>query len=69
MRPVSQPDNALCMVADDLWASSNLTGWECFRCLEKAIGRQLVPADFQPGHPVNDGDYHGPELQQRTGHG
>jgi hypothetical protein len=35
----------------------------------KSHRRQLVPADFQPGRPVNDGDYHGPELQQRTGHG
>jgi hypothetical protein len=43
MRPVSQPDNDLYMVADDLSASSSLTGWECFRCLGKAIGGNWCP--------------------------
>ena len=58
------PDNDLYMITDKLWASSGLKAH-----LERAIGRQLVPADFKPGLPANDGKYtiHGPELRQRMG--
>jgi hypothetical protein len=55
------------MVTDDLWASSGLESYECFRCLEEAIGRQLVPVDFKRGLPANDGHHHGPELRRRIG--
>lgn len=61
------PDNDLYMVTDNLWASSGLKSHECFRCLEKAIGRRLVPFDFKRGLPANDGHHHGPELRQRIG--
>jgi hypothetical protein len=43
------PDNDPYMVTDELWASSGLESYECFRCLENAIGRQLVPVDFKRG--------------------
>lgn len=46
-------DNAAFMVVDELWESSGLESTECYRCLEAAIGRRLVPADFKPGVPVN----------------
>jgi hypothetical protein len=56
------------MVTDELWASSGLDGWPCFWCLEEAIGRRLVPADFQPGLPCNsDLAPHGRELRDRMG--
>jgi hypothetical protein len=56
------------MVTDELWASSGLDGWPCFWCLEEAIGRRLVPADFQPGLPCNsDLAPHGPALRDRMG--
>jgi hypothetical protein len=61
------PDNDLYMVTDDLWASSGLGSYECFRCLEDVIGRQLVPVDFKRGLPANDGHHHGPELRRRIG--
>jgi len=62
------PDAAVYMVNDELWASSGLDGWACFRCLEEAIGRRLVPADFKPGLPCNsDEANHGPELCARIG--
>jgi hypothetical protein len=61
------PDNDSYMVTDDLWASSGLESYECFRCLEEAIGRQLVPVDFKRGLSANDGHHHGPELRQRIG--
>jgi len=35
------------MVTDELWESSGLEGAPCWRCFEDAIGRRLVPADFQ----------------------
>jgi hypothetical protein len=41
------------MVTDDLWAkaasafSSNGRGMLCIGCLEKAIGRTLLPTDFK----------------------
>jgi hypothetical protein len=35
------PDAAVYMVNDELWASSGLDGWACYRCLEEAIGRRL----------------------------
>jgi hypothetical protein len=58
------PDSDVYMVTDDLWASSGLTGRECLRCLQTAIGRELVSTDYQPGHPDNYGDCHNnPELQ------
>ncbi|HTI76043.1 MAG TPA: DUF4265 domain-containing protein [Mycobacterium sp.] len=60
-------DNAIYMVTDELWESSGLESFECFRCLEEAIGRQLVPFDFKRGIPANDGYHHGPELRQRIG--
>lgn len=47
------PDNRIYMVTDELWESSGLDGWVCFRCVEEAIGRRLEPADFQP-LPCND---------------
>jgi len=66
------PDNDLYMVTDEIWASSGfgsgIDGRVCFRCLEKAIGRLLVPSDFKPGLPANDGHHHGPELRQRMGY-
>jgi hypothetical protein len=61
------PDNDPYMVTDELWASSGLESYECFRCLENAIGRQLVPVDFKRGSPANDGHHHGPELRRRIG--
>jgi hypothetical protein len=39
----------------------------CFRCLEAAIGRRFVPADFKPGVPANSAEYHGLELRARMG--
>ncbi|MBF6169161.1 hypothetical protein IU486_31140 [Streptomyces gardneri] len=62
------PDADLYMVHDELRKSSGLEGHACFRCLEKAIVRQLVPSDFKDGVPANT-DYvqHGPELRQRIG--
>ena len=42
-------------VTDEIWASSGLDGWVCFRCLEAAIGRRLVPADFKREIPANAG--------------
>src|SRR6266516_407688 len=38
------------MVHDYLWAQAGmdpLGGWLCIGCLERRIGRQLTPADFQ----------------------
>jgi hypothetical protein len=62
------PDADLYMVHDEVWASSGLDGWVCFRCLEGAIGRRLVPTDFKPDLPANTDDtYHGPELRERIG--
>ncbi|NTY58735.1 hypothetical protein [Mycolicibacterium sphagni] len=63
-------DSPLYMVTDEVWASAGFDGKECFRCLEEAIGRQLVPADFDPTIPCNDPTQfqHGPELRQRMGH-
>jgi RND superfamily putative drug exporter len=62
------PDTDLYMVTDDLWACSGLDGWACFRCLESAIGRDLVPEDFAPGMPANTEEvYHAPELRERIG--
>jgi hypothetical protein len=56
------------MVTDELWASSRLDGWVCFWCLEEAIGRRLVPADFKPGLPCNSElAHHRPELRARMG--
>jgi hypothetical protein len=56
------------MVTDELWASSGLAGYVCFRCLEQAIGRRLVPADFKPEVLANaDAEYHSPELLARMG--
>ena len=64
----SSPDNDLYVVTDELWQSSGLDGRACFRCLEQAIGRQLVPDDFIDV-PANDEQYtrHGPELRARIG--
>ena len=61
------PNNDFYMVTDEVWESSDLDGWACFRCLEKAIGRRLWPDDFKPGLPANDGDHHEPELRSRMG--
>lgn len=62
------PDSDLFMVHDELWASSGLDGWVCFRCFEKAIGRRLMPSDFKPDLPANtDQTRHGLELRQRIG--
>jgi len=60
---------AVYMVTDELWASSELDGWACFRCLEEAIGRRLVPADFKPGLPCNSelARHHGLALRARMG--
>lgn len=56
------------MVTDELWESSGLKGWPCWRCFEKAIGRRLVPTDFQPGIPCNSEEgNHEPELRARMG--
>ncbi|MCV7100905.1 MULTISPECIES: hypothetical protein [Mycobacterium] len=58
----------LYMVTDELWASSGLDGWVCFRCLEAAIGRRLVAADFKGDCPANtDTTQHCRELRQRMG--
>jgi hypothetical protein len=54
------------MVNDELWAGAGLDGWPCFHCLETAIGRRLVPADFKPGVPCNTEQAH-PELRARMG--
>lgn len=62
------PDNDLYMVTDELWAKAELDGRACFRCLERAIGRQLVPTDFKHDIPANDGDHHEPELRARMGY-
>jgi hypothetical protein len=62
------PDADLFMVTEELWDSSGLDGWVCFRCLEAAIGRQLVPADFPGDIPANTDEVrHGPELRARMG--
>jgi hypothetical protein len=62
------PDNELYMVKNKLWASSGLDGFVCFRCLEGAIGRRLVPADFKPETATNtDEVHHSPELRRRMG--
>jgi hypothetical protein len=61
-------DNDLYMVTTDVWESSGLNGWSCFRCLEKAIGRRLKPADFKTGLPANTVmRYHHPDLRARMG--
>jgi hypothetical protein len=39
------------MVHDELWAQAGmepLGGWLCVGCLERRLGRRLVPADFKP---------------------
>ncbi|MFJ2667708.1 hypothetical protein ACIO14_25530 [Nocardia fluminea] len=61
------PDSDLYMVHDEVWASSGLDGRVCFRCLEKAIGRLLVPSDFKALPANTDETRHGPELRQRIG--
>lgn len=62
------PDADLYMVHDELWRSSGMDGWVCFRCFEKAIGRLLVPSDFKPNLPGNtDQTYHCQELRERIG--
>jgi len=61
------PDADLYMVHDELWESSGLEGRVCFRCLEKAIGRALVPSDFKALPANTDETHHGPELRQRIG--
>jgi hypothetical protein len=56
------------MVTDEVWASSGLDGWPCWRCLEEAIGRRLAPADFPPEIPCNSVEAnHEPELRARIG--
>ncbi len=64
------PDNDICMVTDDVWQQSKLDGWVCYRCIERAIGRELTPADF-PDLPCNDPRQftHTPELRRRIGRG
>ena len=63
------PDNNLYMVSNDVWASSKLDGMQCFRCLEKAIGRRLTPEDFSAAIPANTSEtFHGPELRERIGY-
>jgi hypothetical protein len=61
------PDNDIYVVTDELWKRSGLESFECFRCLEEAIGRRLVPFDFKRGVPANQGHNHGPELRERIG--
>jgi hypothetical protein len=52
----------------EVWESSGLDGWPCWRCREEAIGRRLVPADFKPGLPCNsDEAHHELELRARMG--
>ncbi|WP_107661202.1 hypothetical protein [Nocardia suismassiliense] len=63
----SSTDADVYMVHDDLWASSGLSGWVCFRCFEKAIGRRLVATDFKSLPGNTDLVYHGPELRDRLG--
>lgn len=56
------------MVNDELWESSGLDGWPCWRCFEDAIGRRLVPTDFKSELPGNsDEANHEPELRTRMG--
>ncbi|ORB75839.1 hypothetical protein [Mycobacterium scrofulaceum] len=56
------------MVTDEVWESSGLSGWPCWRCLEDAIERRLVPEDFKPGLPCNsEQGNHEPELRARIG--
>ena len=46
------------MVHDELWAQAGmdkLGGCLCVGCLERRIGRRLVPADFK-AVPANDPD-------------
>ena len=46
------------MVHDELWAQAGMEpcgGWLCIGCLERRLGRRLVPADFK-AVPVNDPD-------------
>jgi hypothetical protein len=38
------------MVHDELWAQAGMEpfgGWLCVGCLERRLGRRLVPADFK----------------------
>jgi hypothetical protein len=61
-------DNDLYMVTDEVWETSGLDGWACFRCLENAIARRLDPSDFEPDIPANtDQTYHEPEVRSRMG--
>jgi hypothetical protein len=53
------------MVTDSLWRASDLGCASV--AFEASIGRRLVPADFKPGIPANDGISHGPGLRARMG--
>jgi hypothetical protein len=45
------------MVRNKVWAAAGMEpggGCLCIGCLEKRLGRQLRPKDFQPRHPFNE---------------
>lgn len=43
------------MVTDEVWAEAgNVEGYLSIGCLEKRLGRRLVPSDF-PDRPINRG--------------
>jgi len=55
-----------------VWARAGMEAWGgclCIGCLEKRIGRQLIPDDFIPDHPFNSAHLPGTRrlLQRRMG--
>jgi hypothetical protein len=50
-------DSELYTVREKVWQAAGLEengGCLCVGCLEKRLGRQLRPKDFQRGHPFNN---------------
>jgi hypothetical protein len=61
-------------VRNTVWKQAGMEGWGgclCIGCLEKRIGRQLTPKDFDPKHAFNTDEMPGTVrlLSRRMGHG
>jgi hypothetical protein len=53
-----------------VWRAAGMEAWGgclCIGCLEKRLGRQLRPDDFDPDHPFNSMPGTRRRLQRRTG--
>lgn len=64
-------DDELYTVYDFVWAKAGmkpLDGCLCVGCLEKRIGRRLIPSDFDPVSPFNRPDHPASERLRSRRH-